>query len=622
MFIPRGVKRKHANAVYSPEIAKRAKAISLEISPESSPIPLQAETEVADIAALPCEQAQEPQLERSEYGKDIASEDYRLPKAALSYEENEVGDADDEEPVKKTCLEQRFPLDGDPICIICGRYGEYINDTTDNDVCSLECKAKDIQNVARNAHHSDICPGIAIPQYTVATNVHAKLTAYHDAPEMSALYPKQVEAIRSAHDISVQGQHVPKPVLKFENCQLNDKLLSNLLEFGFPRPTPIQMQAIPAALAGRDIFALAPTSSGKTISFLVPMITHCLSLAKMYGDIYRSGPLGLILAPTRELATQIEEVAKKLAKGLPHMRSALLIGGMPIPNQLYRLKRGVQILIGTPGRVIELLNHHKAALKLDTIKMVVLDEVDMMFKLGFNEQVARVLNSLVDPGIRQTCFYSATSEAEKSMQRACNKHMRDSISIRIGKSPSFEPKKYVKQTFMWVETQSKAKQLMSILRDPKYFEPPILIFVDSKLATELLAQSIRKKTGSMAVAMHGDLTQPEREAVLQQVRQSECDIVVATGILARGIDLPNVRMVINYDMANTVDEYIHQIGRALVSDSSSSKGKKSHTRRHGWAITFINNVSLAKPNDEYTATNEIGLANRNIDIYFVDWSTA
>jgi ATP-dependent RNA helicase DDX59 len=145
---------------------------------------------------------------------------------------------------------------------------------------------------------------------------------------------------------------------------------------------------------------------------------------------------------------------------------------------------------------------------------------------------------------------------------------------------------------MWVETQSKAKQLMSILRDPKYFEPPVLIFVDSKLATELLAQSIRKKIGSTAVAMHGDLSQPERDAILQQIRQSECDIVVATGILARGIDLPNVRMVINYDMANTVDEYIHQIGRAMVNDSSNSRGKKQHTRRQGWAITFINNVGL------------------------------
>jgi ATP-dependent RNA helicase DDX59 len=592
MFIPRGVKRNHANAVYSPEAVKRAKAISSRIWPESTLNPPHTENDMTKTVAIQMQQAQEPQQTSVQHQEELTNEPSRDPEIALSYERSVDGDADDEEPVKETCFEQRFPLDGDPICIICGRYGEYINDTTNNDICSLECKAKDIQNVARNAHHSDICPGIAIPQYTIATNVHAKLTAYHDAPELSALYPKQVEAIRSAHDISIQGQHVPKPVLKFENCQLDDKLLSNLLKFGFSRPTPIQMQAIPAALAGRDIFALAPTSSGKTVSFLVPMITHCLSLAKMYGDIYRSGPLGLILAPTRELATQIEEVAKKLAKELPHMRTALLIGGMPIPNQLYRLKKGVQIVIGTPGRVIELLNHHKDSLKLDTIKMVVLDEVDMMFKLGFNEQVARILNSLVDPGVRQTCFYSATLEAERNMKKYCNKHMRDPINIRIGKSPSFEAKKYVKQTFMWVETQSKAKQLMSILRDPKYFEPPVLIFVDSKLATELLAQSIRKKIGSTAVAMHGDLSQPERDAILQQIRQSECDIVVATGILARGIDLPNVRMVINYDMANTVDEYIHQIGRAMVNDSSNSRGKKQHTRRQGWAITFINNVGL------------------------------
>jgi ATP-dependent RNA helicase DDX59 len=135
---------------------------------------------------------------------------------------------------------------------------------------------------------------------------------------------------------------------------------------------------------------------------------------------------------------------------------------------------------------------------------------------------------------------------------------------------------------------------MSILRDPKYFEPPILIFVESKLATELLAQSIRKKCGLNVLPMHGDLSQTDRDAVIQQVRQSDCDIVVATAVLARGIDLQNVRMVINYDMANTVDEYIHQVGRAMVNTSKGSQGQKQHTRKQGWAITFINNVSVCR----------------------------
>lgn len=597
MFIPRGVKRNHSNAVYSPDAVKRAKPIACE--PARASNEERAES-VSDLLATKAGDVRDENKDEKEASIQAPENHTEIEERSVTVASgNDGGDADDDqEPIKQASIEQRFPLDGEPVCIVCGRYGEYINDTTDHDVCSIECKHKDTENYARNPTGKPICPGIAFPQYSSATTVHAKLTAYHDSPEVSLLHPKAIEAIRSAHDISVHGQNIPRPITAFENCQLDAALLSNLKQSGFLRPTPIQMQTVPIALAGRDMFASAPTSSGKTVSFLVPIITHCQSLAKMYGNARHSGPLGLVLAPTRELCSQIEDVAKKLAKGLPHMKTALLIGGMPIPNQLHRLNQGVQILIATPGRIIELLNHHSSALKMENIKMVVLDEVDIMFKMGFNEQVGRILNSLPDPGIRQTCFYSATWEAEETMRKSCRKHLSNPVHVHVGKSKT-QHNKYVKQTFMWVEDQSKSKQLMSILRDPKYFEPPILIFVESKLATELLAQSIRKKCGSNVLAMHGDLSQTDRDAVIQQVRQSDCDIVVATAVLARGIDLQNVRMVINYDMANTVDEYIHQVGRAMVNTSKGSQGQKQHTRKQGWrkqgwAITFINNVSVCR----------------------------
>jgi ATP-dependent RNA helicase DDX59 len=599
MLIPRGVKRKHSNAIYSPDSIKHAKPISstkshgfsLSGNESTSNQLVEAVTDNEDERKEehgPSSQLLEANVQKIINAVDVISDCPTVSDVAVNVEKIM-------EHVKQTSVEQRFPLDGEPVCVVCGRYGEYISDTTERDVCSIECKLKDIANYARNPVKDPICQGIAFPQYSIATNVHAKLTAYHDSPDISTLHPKTIETMRSAHDIVVQGQNVPRPVTSFENCQLHVTLLENIKRAGFLRPTPVQMQALPVALAGRDMLVSAPTSSGKTVSYLVPLITHCLSLAKMYGNGHQSCPLGLIIAPTRELCAQIEEVAKQLAAGLPHMKTALLIGGNPIPNQLYRLQQGVQILVTTPGRMIELINHHKSALKLENIKMVIVDEVDIMFKMGFNEQVARILNSLVEPGIRQTCFYSATWESEEVMRKTCRKQLRNSITVHVGKT-KFQPRKHVKQTIMWVEDQSKSKQLISILRDPKYYEPPILIFVDSKLATELLAQAIRTKCGFNVLAMHGDLSQAERDDILQQVRQSNCDIVVATGVLARGIDLQNVRMVINYDMANTVDEYIHQVGRAMVTGIKAAHGTKQHTRKQGWAITFINNVSIGLRN--------------------------
>ncbi|CAO3681809.1 unnamed protein product [Umbelopsis ramanniana] len=524
MFIPRGVKRKHSNAIYSPDAIKHARPIFVAEPPKSSTLVGESTSNQVDKTVTDNENPQKENKDEksTQIEKFLSSEHESLVPVVPSdppLPDEEHDDDEDQEPIKQASIEQRFPLDGEPLCVVCGRYGEYINDTTERDVCSMECKIKDIANYARNPSHDPICQGIAYPQYSIATNVHSKLTAYHDSPEVSMLHPKAIEAMRTAHDITVEGQNVPRPIITFESCQLDATLLENIKAAGFTRPTPVQMQALSVALAGRDMLVSAPTSSGKTLSYLVPMITHCLSLAKMYKTGKNSCPLGLIIAPTRELCAQIESVAKQLAAGLPQMKTALLIG---------------------------------------------------------------------DPGIRQTGFYSATWESDEVMRRACRKHLRNSITVHVGRTKA-QPNKHVKQTIMWVEDQSKSKQLMSILRDPKYYEPPILIFVDSKLATELLAQAIRNKCGFNVLAMHGDLSQPERDEVLQQVRQSTCDIIVATGVLARGIDLPNVRMVINYDMANTVDEYIHQVGRAMVTGAKGAHGTKQHTRKQGWAITFINN---------------------------------
>ena len=428
----------------------------------------------------------------------------------------------------------------------------------------------------------------------VASHLHAKLTNYQEPISIAKQSKEAVQHMLKAHDIGLKGTHIPKPFTTYDQLAvvLGETLLNNIESMHWSMATGIQRQAVTIGLAGRDIMAIAPTRSGKTGAFLIPILTHCISLSKRDDHKRRYGPYALIMAPTREICIQIENVCKRLATGLCNMRTGLLIGGEPLPNQIHRLKKGVQIIIGTPGRILDVATHHASLLRIGKISMLVLDEVDTMFGLGFGTQVKQIMAKA--PESRQTMYFSATLSDDKLMEGLL-KRLKAPIEIQLGQQEQAalsqlpQPSDQVRQTLLWVDNKSKAKRLFSILRDPKYFIVPVLIFVASRLGAEFLTRAIKKKFQHFKImSMHGDKTQEERAMIIQGLNQPEplWDLVVTTDVLARGVDLPLVKLVINYDMASTLDDYVHRIGRAILQ-----KPLQRHTKQErGWSITFINQV--------------------------------
>ncbi|KAM6128799.1 putative ATP-dependent RNA helicase DDX59 isoform 3-T4 [Phoenicopterus ruber ruber] len=282
-------------------------------------------------------------------------------------------------------------------------------------------------------------------------------------------------------------------------------------------------------------------------------------------------PSALILAPTRELAIQIERQAKELMVGLPNMRTVLLVGGLPLPPQLHRLKQSVKVIIATPGRLLEILK--QSSVQLHGIKIVVVDEVDTMLKMGFQQQVLDILEDISHS--HQTILVSATIPV--GIEHLANQLLHNFVRITIGEKNL--PCSNVRQIILWVEEPSKKKKLFEILNDKKLFKPPVLVFVDCKLGADLLSDAVHKITGLQCTAMHSEKSQVERTGILQGLLQEKYEVIVSTGVLGRGLDLVNVKLVVNFDMPSSMDEYVHQVGRA---------GRLGHS---GTAITFINNNS-------------------------------
>ncbi|KFP25845.1 putative ATP-dependent RNA helicase DDX59 [Colius striatus] len=467
-----------------------------------------------------------------------------------------------EEPIKSFSKSQRWAEPGEPVCVVCGRYGEYICDKTDEDVCSLECKAKHLlqsQTKEGKLKSDELTKAESQAEADLLNTPYF----YKDHAFILGLRDEQIENLKLQLGIAVQGHHVPRPIVEFEHCGFPETLNHNLKNSGYEVPTPIQMQMIPVGLLGRDIVASADTGSGKTAAFLLPVIMKVLKETE--------APSALILAPTRELAIQIERQAKELMAGLPNMRTVLLVGGLPLPPQLHRLKQNVKVIIATPGRLTEILK--QSSVQLHAIKIVVVDEVDTMLKMGFQQQVLDILEGISHD--HQTILVSATIPV--GIEHLANQLLHNFVRITIGEKNL--PCSNVRQIILWVEEPSKKKKLFEILNDKKLFKPPVLVFVDCKLGADLLSDAVRKITGLQCTAMHSEKSQVERTDILQGLLQEKYEVIVSTGVLGRGLDLVNVKLVVNFDMPSSMDEYVHQVGRA---------GRLGHS---GTAITFINNNS-------------------------------
>ncbi|KAE9618215.1 putative RNA helicase [Lupinus albus] len=463
--------------------------------------------------------------------------------------------------VKLSSRDQRLAFPGEPKCIICGRYGEYICDETDDDVCSLDCKQSLLRTIATS-------PPKMLPASDECFYVRPNNNDHYELRTRS-LVKDQADLLRKKLDIHVKGgdDDMPAPILSFTSCHIHDTLLHNIQEAGYDMPTPIQMQAIPAALTPKNnLLVLADTGSGKSASFLIPIVSRCVTRRLAFASDDKKKPLALVLTPTRELCIQVEEHAKLLGKGLP-FKTALVVGGYAMAGQLYRIQQGVELIVGTPGRLIDLLMKHE--IELDDVMTFVVDEVDCMLQRGFRDQVMQIYTSLSQP---QVLMYSATMSND--IEKMTNSLAKGTVVISVGE-PN-RPNKAVKQIAIWVESKQKKQKLFDILASKQHFKPPVVVYVSSRLGADLLANAITVATGIKASSIHGEKSMTERRETMQSFLVGDIPVVVATGVLSRGVDLLGVRQVIVFDMPNSIKEYVHQIGRA------------SRMGDEGQSIVFVN----------------------------------
>jgi len=328
----------------------------------------------------------------------------------------------------------------------------------------------------------------------------------------------------------------------FADLGLNGTLVKTLTDLGYEAPTPIQERTIPVLLTGKDVIGQAQTGTGKTAAFALPMLQK-LNPSEMTTQ-------ALVMAPTRELAMQVADAIHSYAKGMEHVSILPVYGGAPMGIQLKRLERGVHIVVGTPGRLIDHLD--RRTLDLTKVRMIVLDEADEMLKMGFIDEVERLLSAA--PADRQIALFSATMP--DGVMRIAQRHLRNPQRIEIEHRPQTAPA--IEQRFLNVSEGQKLEVLTQILELETH--EAVLIFRRTKNGAAELAERLEGR-GFAAEAMHGDMTQPLRESVIRRLRSGQVEIVVATDVAARGLDVDQISHVINYDMPHDVEVYVHRIGR-------------------------------------------------------------
>ena len=332
----------------------------------------------------------------------------------------------------------------------------------------------------------------------------------------------------------------------FYEYNLSDNLNKSLKALGFKNPTEIQSKTIPIALKRHDILASAETGSGKTAAYLIPLIHHISTLGNISG---------LILTPTRELAQQVTDVSKSLVGYKSKIETALIVGGASMNNQLRQLKKRPKIIVGTPGRINDHLE--KKTLNLKYFNFFVLDEADRMLDMGFEDQVEKIIRFL--PSKRQTLLFSAT--LPKEIIKLSSKYLNNPKRADVKENNVI--KTQIKQKILNTKTELKYNQLVDEIALRK---GSILIFVRTKYSTEKLKKRLMKDTVKSS-ALHGDLRQNKRSRILKDFRDDKFRILIATDIASRGLDVPHIEHVINYDLPQVPEDFIHRIGRTARAGS-------------------------------------------------------
>ncbi|MBA0742839.1 hypothetical protein Gogos_015854 [Gossypium gossypioides] len=392
--------------------------------------------------------------------------------------------------------------------------------------------------------------------------------------------------------VEVSGENVPPPVNTFAEIDLGEILNQNIRRCKYVKPTPVQRHAIPIALAGKDLMACAQTGSGKTAAFCFPIISGIMR--EPYAQRLHVGrtvyPLGLILSPTRELSCQIHDEAKKFSYQTG-VKVVVAYGGAPINQQLRELERGVDILVATPGRLVDLLE--RARVSLQAVRYLALDEADRMLDMGFEPQIRKIVEQMNMPnrGVRQTMLFSATFPRE--IQRLASDFLSNHIFLAVGRVGSSTD--LIVQRVEFVLESDKRSHLMDLLHAQRengnhgkvsltLQQALTLVFVETKKGADSLEHWLCMN-GFPSTTIHGDRTQQERELALRSFKSGKTPILVATDVAARGLDIPHVAHVVNFDLPNDIDDYVHRIGRT---------GRAGKT---GLATAFFNesNLSLARP---------------------------
>ncbi|SFD85699.1 DEAD/DEAH box helicase [Massilia yuzhufengensis] len=339
------------------------------------------------------------------------------------------------------------------------------------------------------------------------------------------------------------------PTVRFADLGLAPEILRALTDQGYVHPTPIQAKAIPLVLQGRDVMGAAQTGTGKTAGFSLPIIQLLLAHASASMSPARHPVRALVLTPTRELAVQVAENVKAYAKHTP-LRSTVVFGGMDMKGQTIILKGGVEIVIATPGRLLDHIEQKNVS--LSQVQMLVMDEADRMLDMGFLPDLQRIINLL--PKKRQNLMFSATFSAE--IKKLANSFLDKPVLIEVARSNATADK--VTQIVYKVDEELKRDVVEHLIRERNLKQ--VIVFSNTKIGTSRLATHLEKK-GIKASAIHGDKTQQERMAALEAFKRGEVEVLVATDVAARGLDITDLPCVINYDLPYNAEDYVHRIGR-------------------------------------------------------------
>ncbi|WP_298214273.1 DEAD/DEAH box helicase [Acidocella sp.] len=354
--------------------------------------------------------------------------------------------------------------------------------------------------------------------------------------------------------------------LTFESFGLATPILGALKATGFIKPTPIQAGAIPHGLAGRDVLGIAQTGTGKTAAFALPML-NAMATEKLHNR--RFSTRALVLAPTRELAVQIEQEIRKFGAGLG-LRTVLVVGGVGRFGQVQRMARGADIVVGCPGRVVDLMNTRE--LIIDQCQFFVLDEADRMLDLGFMPDIRKVVAAL--PQRRQSALFSATMPAE--IAKLANGLLREPVRVEIAAVASTPAR--IEQSVYFAESAEKRTLLVNLLQQPDFAKT--IVFTRTKRGADRVAAMLNAAR-IPAAAMHGNLSQGQRQRALEAFKSGEVRALVATDLAARGIDVSGVSHVINFELPNEPESYVHRIGRTARNGAD------------GMAVAFCDATELA-----------------------------